>query len=88
MQWRGLNVIEIYQEVYPELVKNKNFILTNLTQEEEKFEKTLENGLKEFAKGVSPFILFTTYGFPIEMTEELAGEVPLVPVKKRRSGAT
>jgi len=45
-----------------------------LEQEEEKFEKTLEHGLKEFEKGVSPFVLFTTYGFPIEMTKELAKE--------------
>ena len=42
--------------------------------EAEKFEKTLEHGLKEFEKGVDPFILATTYGFPIELTEELAKE--------------
>jgi alanyl-tRNA synthetase len=67
-------VIKMYEGVYPELSKNKNFILENLLQEEEKFEKTLEKGLKEFEKGVSPFVLFTTYGFPIEMTKELAQE--------------
>ncbi len=67
-------VIEIYKNVYPELLKNKDFVLSNLHQEEEKFEKTLENGLKEFEKGISPFILFTTYGFPIEITKELAQE--------------
>jgi alanyl-tRNA synthetase len=67
-------VIEMFGEVYPELKRNKEFILQNLSQEEEKFEKTLENGLKEFEKGTSPFVLFTTYGFPIEMTEELAKE--------------
>jgi len=67
-------VIEMYANVYPELLKNKNFVLDNLSQEEEKFEKTLENGLKEFEKGTSPFVLFTTYGFPIEMTKELAIE--------------
>jgi alanyl-tRNA synthetase len=67
-------VIEMYKDVYPELLKNKNFVLNNLLQEEEKFEKTLENGLKEFEKGTSPFVLFTTYGFPIEMTKELAEE--------------
>ena len=39
-------VIDIYKNVYPELLKNKNFILNNLFQEEEKFEKTLEHGLK------------------------------------------
>jgi len=39
-----------------------------------KFGKTLESGLKQFDKGVDPFILFTSYGFPIELTEELARE--------------
>jgi len=39
-------VIDIYKETYPELLKNKDFILNNLLQEEEKFEKTLEYGLK------------------------------------------
>ena len=55
-------------------VENKNFVIEQLTQEEEKFRKTLENGLKEFEKGIDPFILFTTYGFPNEITEELAKE--------------
>lgn len=67
-------VIEIYKDVYPEVSKNSDFILSNLSQEEEKFEKTLEKGLKEFEKGISPFVLFTTYGFPFEMTKELAME--------------
>lgn len=66
--------IEIYKDVYPELPKNKDFILNNLEQEEQKFEKTLENGLKEFEKGIDPFILFTSYGFPFELTRELAKE--------------
>lgn len=39
-----------------------------------KFRKTLNSGLKEFEKGTDPFILATTYGFPIELTEELAAE--------------
>ncbi|MFA5936646.1 MAG: alanine--tRNA ligase [Candidatus Paceibacterota bacterium] len=67
-------VIDIYKNIYPELLKNKDFILNNLKQEEEKFEKTLENGLREFEKGEDPFVLFTSYGFPIELTEELAKE--------------
>jgi len=67
-------VIELMSDEYPELKKNKDFILEQLIQEEEKFNKTLEKGLKEFEKGTDPFILFTTYGFPIEMTEELAKE--------------
>lgn len=67
-------VIEIYEDVYSELSKNKDFILNNLEQEEQKFEKTLENGLKEFEKGIAPFVLFTSYGFPFELTKELAKE--------------
>jgi len=55
-------------------IKNKDFVIEQLVQEEERFGKTLEKGLKEFERGTDPFILFTTYGFPIEMTEELAKE--------------
>ncbi len=43
-----------------------------IKKEEEKFRETLDRGMKEFEKGTDPFILFTTYGFPIELTEELA----------------
>jgi len=67
-------VIEDYKEVYSELEKNKEFILNNLDEEEQKFKKTLERGLREFEKGTDAFILFSTYGFPIEMTQELAKE--------------
>lgn len=67
-------VIDNFKDVYPELLKNNIFVLDNLKQEEEKFEKTLENGLKEFEKGVDPFDLYQSYGFPIELTEELAKE--------------
>ena len=67
-------VIELMSDEYPELNKNKDFVIEQLIQEEERFNKTLEKGLKEFDKGTNPFILFTTYGFPIEMTEELAKE--------------
>lgn len=45
-----------------------------IAKEENKFRETLSNGLKEFEKGTDPFILATTYGFPIELTEELAKE--------------
>jgi alanyl-tRNA synthetase len=45
-----------------------------IEEEIKKFEKTLDDGLKKFEKGVDPFILFTTYGFPIELTEEIAKE--------------
>lgn len=67
-------VVEMFGDIYPEILKNKEFILNNLEQEEQKFEKTLESGMKEFEKGTSPFVLFTTYGFPFEMTKELAQE--------------
>jgi alanyl-tRNA synthetase len=45
-----------------------------IQKEAEKFKETLANGLKEFEKGIDPFILATTYGFPIELTQELAKE--------------
>jgi alanyl-tRNA synthetase len=45
-----------------------------IQQEEQRFRDTLERGLKEFEKGIDPFILATTYGFPIELTLELAKE--------------
>jgi len=48
--------------------------MIKIAREVEKFNQTLENGLKEFEKGEDPFILFTTYGFPIELTLELAKE--------------
>ncbi len=72
-------VIEKYKDIYPELEKNKNLILSELNKEEEKFTLTLENGLKEFSKlqiisGKDAFNLYQTYGFPIEITEELAKE--------------
>jgi len=67
-------VINDYSNVYNELERNKKFILGQLDKEEEKFKKTLEKGLKEFDKGTDAFILFSTYGFPIEMTQELAKE--------------
>jgi alanyl-tRNA synthetase len=45
-----------------------------ITEEIEKFRSTLEEGLKQFEKGEDPFILFTSYGFPFELTKELAKE--------------
>ncbi|MCR4647498.1 MAG: alanine--tRNA ligase [Lachnospiraceae bacterium] len=79
---------EIYNESYPLLVKNREFVLNELTKEIERFESTLENGMKEFKKildenlaankkeidGKSAFYLYDTFGFPIELTVELAGE--------------
>ena len=76
-------VIKIYGEDYKELNQNKSFILEELEKEEKKFKGTLEKGLREFEKlikkgvkitGKDAFILFSSYGFPLEMTEELAKE--------------
>ncbi|ETB63794.1 TPA: alanine--tRNA ligase [Candidatus Nomurabacteria bacterium] len=67
-------VIANYSVAYSELDKNKNLIKIEIEKEESKFRETLERGLKEFEKGTDPFVLFTTYGFPIELTEELAKE--------------
>ncbi len=58
-------------------IYNSIYILDDkgeIEKEEKKFRETLENGIKEFEKGIDPFILATTYGFPIELTLELAKE--------------
>lgn len=67
-------VIEKFSDPYSELNLKKSEILRVLNDEEVKFRKTLESGLREFEKGADPFILFSTYGFPIEITKELAEE--------------
>ena len=79
-------IIAQYRDVYPELEKNEKFVLEQLTLEEARFARTLRQGEREFGKltanmnegdmidGVSAFKLYDTYGFPIEMTKELAAE--------------
>ena len=75
-------VIEIYKDIYPEVLSKQTDILTVIQNEEEKFEKTLGSGLKNFEKilrkgnisGIDAFHLYDTYGFPLELTEELARE--------------
>ena len=74
-------VIELYGDIYPELQNKQTDILTAIQKEEEKFSQTLEKGLKEFKKiarkdisGKEAFNLFSTYGFPLELTKELAKE--------------
>ncbi|MBI2102244.1 alanine--tRNA ligase [Candidatus Woesearchaeota archaeon] len=76
-------IIADYGNYYTELKKNRELILSELEKEEEKFNKTLETGLKEFHKmaalsdlisGKDAFLLFQSYGFPLEMTQELAME--------------
>lgn len=61
------------------VITDNSFVFSELEKEENKFRATLEKGLREFAKqkqidGKTAFILFSTYGFPLEMTEELAQE--------------
>ncbi len=69
-------IIDTYKKFYPELEDKTEKILYELKMESEKFEKTLENGLKELNKikagltGDKAFYLFETYGFPLEMIEE------------------
>ncbi len=64
--------IDYYKNIYPKIVEvdTKSVFF----DEKVKFMSTLNEGKKEFEKGTSPFILFTTYGFPIELTLELAKE--------------
>lgn len=91
---------EVYAEAYPLLVEKEEYILSEILKEIERFEETLEKGMKEFDKcltsiarknefmsakdpsyvpetvigGKQAFRLYDTYGFPVELTEELATE--------------
>ena len=91
---------EVYREAYPLLTEKENYILDELKKETDRFEATLEKGMKEFEKcvqgiarknefmkknnpdyrdetvigGKQAFHLYDTYGFPVELTEELAEE--------------
>ena len=78
-------VIAQYEHAYPEIGRNKDRILRELNMEEERFGRTINQGLKEFGKleqrltgkvipGVDAFHLYDTFGFPIEFTLELAHE--------------
>jgi len=84
------SVFEIYDD-YEELEKNKKHILDELKKEETKFNKTLDKGLRVFNKiiknkkilsGKDAFLLYQSYGFPIEMTKELAREKKIKINKK------
>ncbi|MFM2182189.1 MAG: hypothetical protein RJB61_483 [Actinomycetota bacterium] len=76
--------ISVMGNAYPDVAKNRDFVLGVLTREEERFRQTLKNGLSilegEFEDGTSSlpgrtaFLLHDTYGFPLELTEEIAGE--------------
>ena len=78
-------VVDVYRDAYPELSAGREKILEEINREEERFEKALTNGIREFEKlcgylvgdtvsGKAAFKLYDTYGFPIEMTVELAKE--------------
>ncbi len=88
IQIAALFIDEIYNESYPLLVENRSFVLKELDNEIVRFESTLENGMKEFKKilsekvksggkqidGKDAFYLYDTFGFPIELTVEMAAE--------------
>ncbi|KND47612.1 MAG: alanine--tRNA ligase [Parcubacteria bacterium C7867-006] len=70
-----VNIIsDKYEASYPEIKQNLTSVTQKIEEEVNKFTKTLEDGIKQFEKGIDPFVLFTTYGFPIEITKELAKE--------------
>ncbi len=76
---------EVYSDSYENLVSNREFVLNELTKEIDRFTATLENGMKEFKKildagkgksisGRDAFYLYDTFGFPLELTVEMAAE--------------
>lgn len=75
-------VVKVYQDVYPQVKSKETDILTIIQKEEEKFEKALERGMKETEliltqrdlTGTDVFYLYETYGFPLELSEEVARE--------------
>jgi len=78
----GKIVIENYRDIYPEVQSYQADILTVFQNEEEKFARTLERGIKETIsilaqgdiEGKDAFRIYETYGFPLEMIEEIARE--------------
>ena len=79
------SIINEYQDYYQEIKENKDIVLRVLKDEKNKFNKTLEKGLREFEKAIKnldgntinkdiAFKLYDTYGFPIELTMELASD--------------
>ena len=76
-------VIDMFKDLYGEVERNKEFIMNNLTSEEAKFRKTLSKAIRRFDKiyldtgiitGEDAFLLFTSFGLPLEMTRDLAEE--------------
>ena len=84
----GIFIDDVYKEAYPNLVSNREFVLGELRKEIDRFTSTIENGMKEFVKilekdissskkcitGRDAFYLYDTFGFPLELTVEMAQE--------------
>lgn len=77
------SVVSVMGSAYPELVQNKEFIISVISREEERFRNTLKSGsllldqelaASDVVSGESAFKLHDTYGFPIELTEEIASD--------------
>ena len=80
-------VVNMFKDLYKEVERNRDFIIKNLTAEEEKFRKTLKKALHRFERifedtgtitGGDAFLLFTSFGLPLEMTRDLAEERGIV----------
>lgn len=84
----GIFIDDVYKEAYPNLVVNREFVIGELRKEIDRFTSTIENGMKEFVKildkntsssdkcitGKDAFYLYDTFGFPLELTIEMAEE--------------
>ncbi len=76
--------IDVMGTAYPDIVKNRDFVVNVMTKEEERFRQTLKHGLGILdgelesgpteLSGSTAFLLHDTYGFPLELTQEIAGE--------------
>jgi alanyl-tRNA synthetase len=79
--------VDVMGYAYPDVVKNRDFVVSVLTKEEERFRHTLKTGLgilddelagttttSQALSGSTAFLLHDTYGFPLELTQEIAGE--------------
>ncbi|NCB30551.1 MAG: alanine--tRNA ligase [Clostridia bacterium] len=78
-------VITQYGKPYPELVENREKVVSELSKEEKRFQHTIKNGMREFERikdnftdgiidGITAFHLYDTFGFPVEFTQEMAAE--------------
>jgi alanyl-tRNA synthetase len=76
--------IDVMGTAYPDVVKNRDFVVSVMAKEEERFRQTLKHGLSILdgelggeageLSGSTAFLLHDTYGFPLELTQEIAGE--------------